>query len=293
MKQVNDDLLRRTRKYVFDYFFENCKAPVLEEVMREFEFSRQEGDSLLRALEESHHILLLPGTQRILMANPFSGITTPFEDYIGGKRYFVNCAWDTISLHVMVNRETEVRAFCHHCAEPIKLKLREGKEISSEPQSPVIFLSVPVAKWYDNLINTCSNNMVYFVSEGHRDDWLALHPGLEGESLTVEKMAEACAPLSKTRMNLDYSRPSADQLVAYWVSIGLRLLEAVMRWPFHSPYLATLSTFRPLRSHIRETISNIALPPARIRPLVRTLPRVFLPVPIRKEFLAVIFARCL
>jgi len=162
------DLLRRARKYIFDFFFENCCAPVLEEMMRRFHLGREEADSVLRALEASHHILLLPGTQRILMANPFSGITTPFEDMIGGKRYFVNCAWDTVSLHVMVDRDTDVEAFCHHCAEPIKLRLSRGKLVSSEPENPLIFLGVPVAKWYDNLINTCSNNMVYFASEDHQ-----------------------------------------------------------------------------------------------------------------------------
>jgi len=222
LKSFDDDTLRRVRKYIFDYFFEHSSAPVLEEIMRAFRLRRSEADSMLRALEASHHILLLPGTQRILMANPFSGITTPFVDTIGGKSYFVNCAWDTVSLHVMVERETDVSAFCHHCAGLIKLRLKKGRLVSGNPRNPLIFLSVPVAKWYDNLINTCSNNMVYFASEGHQREWLESHPGLKGETLTVEKMAEACAPLSRTRMNLDYVRLSPDELRAYWNSIGLR-----------------------------------------------------------------------
>ena len=46
-------------------------------------------------------------------------------------------------------------------------------------------------------------------------------PGLVGETLTVEKMAEACEPLSKDRMKLNYIRPSPKELMAYWSSIGL------------------------------------------------------------------------
>ena len=215
------DLQKHVRKYIFDYFYENCRAPVIEEIMRKFGLERKGAHHLLKALESSHHILLLPETQRILMANPFSGITTPFRDSIGGKTYFTNCAWDTISLHVMLDQDTDVSSFCHHCAEPIRIRLRRGKVASSEPEAPLIFLSVPVANWYDSLINTCSNNMVYFSSGEHRDRWLQSHPGLEGETLTVDKMAEACKPLSKDRMKLDYIRPSPKELVAYWSSIGL------------------------------------------------------------------------
>ncbi len=216
------DLLRRARKYVFDYFYANTYAPVLEEIMREFHLDREKADSLFKELEASHYILLVPGTQRILMANPFSGVTTPFVDTIDGKRYFANCAWDTVSLHVMLNRDADVAAFCHHCAEPIRFKLSHGKRVSGTPENPLIFLSVPVAKWYDNLINTCSNNMVYFASKQHQEEWLRAHPALHGETLTVEKMAEACRPLSATRMDLDYTRPTASELTAYWNSIGLK-----------------------------------------------------------------------
>jgi len=216
-----EELQKHARKYILDYFHEDCRAPVLEEIMRRFRLERREAHDLLKVLESSHHILLVPQTQRILMANPFSGITTPFRDSIDGKTYFTNCAWDTVSLHVMLGRDTEVASFCHHCAEQIKIRLSRGRMASSEPEAPLIFLSVPVANWYDNLINTCSNNMVYFSSKEHRDRWLESHPGLVGETLTVEKMAEACKPLSKDRMKLDYVRPSPKELMAYWSSIGL------------------------------------------------------------------------
>ncbi|MDA4128198.1 MAG: alkylmercury lyase family protein [Thaumarchaeota archaeon] len=216
------EIQRHVRKYVFDYFLENTRAPVLEEVMQKFQVSREAAFSLLKELEASHHLLLLPGTQRILIANPFSSITTPFKDYIDGRTYFANCAWDTISMHVMIGRDTEVESFCHHCSEPIKIRLSEELVVASDPKDPLIFLSVPVSKWYDNLINTCSNNMVYFSSEAHLNWWLAAHPDLKGEAVTVPKMLQICQPLSRRRMELDFERPSTAVLMAHWESIGLR-----------------------------------------------------------------------
>lgn len=189
--------------------------------MQNFGLSREAAFGRFKQLEADHHILLVPGTQRILMANPYSAVNTPFRVYVGERQYFANCAWDTVSLHVMLDKDTRVESYCHHCAEPIGILLRGGKVVSSLPKSPLIFLSTPVANWYDNLINTCSNNMVYFSSEDHLKRWLIENPQLHGEALTPGKMAEVCKPLSRGRMALDYQRPPKEEIMAYWDSIGM------------------------------------------------------------------------
>jgi len=175
--------------------------------MQRFKLTRKEAFESFRELEADHHILLVPGTQRILMANPYSAISTPFRVYVGSRRFFANCAWDSISLHVMLELDARVESFCHHCAKPIEVSLSKGEVKSSKPSSPLIFLSTPVSKWYDNLINTCSNNMVYFSSKDHLNRWLEENTNLRGESLTVENMVDVCRPLSRGRMNLEYQRP--------------------------------------------------------------------------------------
>ena len=213
---------RATRKYIFDHFYEFTTAPPLEEVMQRFKLTRKEAFNRFRELEADHHILLIPGTQRILMANPFSAVSTPFRVYIGSSRYFANCAWDSVALHVMIEKEARIASFCHHCADTIEITMNGGEVKSSQPSAPVIFLSTPVANWYDNLINTCSNNMVYFASKEHMNHWLMENPKLKGEALTVEKMSEVCRPLAKGRMSLEYERPPKEELMAYWDSIGLR-----------------------------------------------------------------------
>jgi alkylmercury lyase-like protein len=211
-----------TRKYILDHFFEYTTAPPLEEVMQRFGLSRKEAFSSFRDLESDHDIVLVPGTQRILMANPFSAISTPFRVIIGTRRYFANCAWDTVALHVMLKTEARIVAFCHHCAELIEISVVGGEVRSSKPPSPLIFLSVPVAGWYDDLINTCSNNMVYFASKSHLDHWLAENPRVKGEALTVEDMVKVCRPLALGRMSLDWQRPSKEELMAHWDSLGMK-----------------------------------------------------------------------
>jgi len=209
------------RKFIFDHFYENTTAPTVEEAMARFGMARRDAFETFQGLESDHHILLVPGTQRILMANPYSAVATPFRVFAGKRRYFANCAWDTVSMHVMLDTDARVESFCHHCAEPIEISLSNGVVTSCTPKNPLIFLSMPVARWYDNLVNTCSNNMVYFASKEHMSNWLSANPKLKGEALTVEKMAEVCKPLSDGRMNLDYERPPKEKLMEYWDSLGM------------------------------------------------------------------------
>lgn len=58
---------------------------------------RQVAASLER-LEAQHRIALLPGTHRVWMAHPFSGIDTGYRAHIGTRSWPANCAWDALAI---------------------------------------------------------------------------------------------------------------------------------------------------------------------------------------------------
>jgi Alkylmercury lyase len=214
--------VKELRKYIFDCFVATARPPLLEEIMAQYSWSRDEGFSRLQELQGAHHILLLPGTQRILMANPFSGLPTPFRARTERHEYYANCAWDAIALHVVLDQDVSVSSFCHHCGEGIHFSLRNGRLVSPEGRDVLVFLQTPVARWYDNLLLTCSNAMVFFHSQQHLEEWRAAHPDFSGESLTIERMIDVVTPISKGRTCLDYRMPSREELMGHWDSIGLR-----------------------------------------------------------------------
>jgi hypothetical protein len=218
---MTETSLRELRKYIFDRFLETTRAPLIEEIMQQFELGRDETLSRLLELQAAHHVVLLPGTQRILMANPFSNLPTPFRVSSGSTQYFANCAWDATALHVMLDREVRVSSFCHHCGDRIELDLARGRNASDRGQEVLVFLGTPVSKWYDNLVITCSNTMVFFASRDHLNDWQRTHPGPAGQVLTVDQMIAVVTPISKGRATLEYQMPSKDQLMAHWDSLGL------------------------------------------------------------------------
>src|SRR5438132_14251389 len=120
------NLLKNVRKYIFEHFEEHAIAPVLEQIMQKFGLDRASAFNALVELQSARHIALLPGTQRILMAFPFSSIVTPFRVRIAGKDrdYFANCAWDAVAYNVALGKEQWISSYCHHCTDDSMILIR-------------------------------------------------------------------------------------------------------------------------------------------------------------------------
>ena len=68
---------------------------------------------------------------------------------------------------------------------------------------------------------TCSNNMVFFSSRQHLDDWKKSNPVTGGEALTIEQTLKLSIPFYRDKTKIDYARPSRDQTIAHFKSLGL------------------------------------------------------------------------
>jgi hypothetical protein len=218
---AGQDLPQRVRKFVFDRFLERGEPPVVEEVMTEFSLSREEATDALRGLEAARHIALVKGTARILMAFPFSAVATAFRVNVGDRRYFANCAWDAVAFHAMLGQEIHVESFCHHCAAPITIELRDGRAVRVEPEGAIVYLALPAAQWWDDIITTCSNTMVFFASPEHRDASTLCASAEAGASLTPDQVHALSVPLYTTRMELGYTRPPKQVLLDHFSTMGL------------------------------------------------------------------------
>jgi hypothetical protein len=158
------------------------------------------------------------------MAFPFSSIVTPFRVKVAGKdkEYFANCAWDAVAIHVALGKEQWISSYCHHCSEDIKIHLKDQRRVSAQSDSqPLVYLALPASKWWENILLTCSNNMVFFRSKYHLDEWKRSGSVTGGEALTIEQTLRLSVPIYKDKMSLDYARPSREQTIAHFQSLGL------------------------------------------------------------------------
>src|SRR6266852_4354034 len=158
--------------------------------MGKFRLDRASAFMVLVDLQSARHIALLTGTQRILMAFPFSSVVTPFRVKVAGKdkEYFANCAWDAVEIHVALGKEQWISSYRHHYSEDIKIPLKDQSPASKQSDiKPMVHLALPASKWWENILLTCSNNMVFFSSKDHLAEWIKSGGSTGGEALTIEQ----------------------------------------------------------------------------------------------------------
>jgi Alkylmercury lyase len=93
-----NDFERHVRAAVYASFREQSRPPSAAELSDTLEATPKEISSALRNLAEEHCLVLLPDTESIWMAHPFSGIKTDFVVSIGDRQWFANCVWDGLSI---------------------------------------------------------------------------------------------------------------------------------------------------------------------------------------------------
>jgi hypothetical protein len=218
---IEPTLDQRVRLSIFERLAESSRPPVVEELMAEFGLSRPDAVAAVGRLADARHIALVKGTARILMAFPFSAIATPFRVEASGREYFANCAWDAVSFHAMLDRDITIDSFCHHCGQQIHIEFSAGKATAVEPAATIVYLALRPSEWWEDIISTCSNTMVFFCSVEHRDaSGLAATPD-SGASLTPDEVHALGIPIYGRKLSIDYERPGRDELNAHFESLGL------------------------------------------------------------------------
>lgn len=218
-----DSVARSVRQFVYEFLRETSSPPVLEQVMRRFALTRAEARAAFDEIQHHKQIVLLPGTERILMAHPFSAIPTPYrvtaED---GRTYFANCSWDSIAIHVALGIDVRIDSFCHQGGETIVIELAHETVKSVQPEGTMVYLALPAARWWQDIIHACSNTMVFFSSRDRLDAWLTLNRIEQpGEALTIEQAIDLSRPIYAGKMEADYERPSPADLQHHFETMGL------------------------------------------------------------------------
>jgi hypothetical protein len=195
---------------------------VAEELMRDFSLSRAEVGDVLGEVAAARNIAVVKGTLRILMAFPFSAIATPFRVHARARDYFANCAWDAVAFHAMLGEDdVAIDSFCHHCATAIRIELSGGRATVVDPPETIVYLALRPTQWWEDIITTCSNTMVFFASPEHRDASDLCAPADQAASLTPDQAHALSIPLYGTRLSIDYIRPGRDELMAHFAALGL------------------------------------------------------------------------
>jgi hypothetical protein len=148
---MDENAIWRIRAIVYRHFAETSRPPTVDEAASRFALAPKEAVSAYEELHRRHALYLRPGTHEILMANPFSGVATPFRVYTNGRTYFANCAWDALGIPAALGTDAEIDAACAQSAEAIRLRVSEQQVESS---GALVHFLVPFRDWYQDLVST-------------------------------------------------------------------------------------------------------------------------------------------
>lgn len=148
---MDENELWDIRAFVYRHFADTTRPPNVDEVASHFALPHKEAVSAYEQLHGRHALYLKPGTHEVLMANPFSGVATPFKVHVNGKTYFANCAWDALGIPAALHADAEIEASCAQSGEPIHLRASGGEVRGSDALAHFL---VPFREWYSDLIST-------------------------------------------------------------------------------------------------------------------------------------------
>ena len=104
-----------------------------------------------RRLHDAHALVLDPDTGAIRMANPFSGVPTPYRVEADGRSWFANCAWDAFGICAALDVDGRIETECADCGESLAVEVRDRRP---DDESLLFHCVVPAAHWWDDIVFT-------------------------------------------------------------------------------------------------------------------------------------------
>ena len=144
-----DAFERRVRATVIQTLRDTGEAPTAATIAGLLGSEESRVSRTLHALANEHRLVLAPGTDRVMMAHPFSGIASDFLVTIGERTWFANCVWDGLSILALLGDGT-LQTHSPATGEPITLTVRDG---AVEGAAIVHFL-VPARHFWDDIAFT-------------------------------------------------------------------------------------------------------------------------------------------
>jgi hypothetical protein len=86
-----------------------------------------------------------PGTDLIVGFSPFSNLPTPYLVSVDGdQRWYGQCGVESLAVSwLFPGREVRVDARCPDCAEPMTVRMRDGRVLEAAPETIVAHVNVP------------------------------------------------------------------------------------------------------------------------------------------------------
>ena len=137
---------RPVRAHVIQTLYRTAVAPGVDETATALKVSQQQVVDALHSLAEQHRLVLLPGTDAVWMAHPFSAVATDFVVHAAGQRWYANCVWDGLSILGIVG-DGRLETHSPHTGAPVRFDVLDGQVTGDA----IVHFLVPARRFWDDI----------------------------------------------------------------------------------------------------------------------------------------------
>ena len=149
------ETLNRTYQTIMTSFIQTGRAPHFTEVGRTLGLPLEEARQTVRELVE----LGLPGiwqhpnTDYIESFAPFANLPTQYLIEVdGAQRWYGQCGFESLAVSwLFPGQDVRITCPCLDCGEEIRLRMRDGQLLETEPAGIVGHANVPFARWREDI----------------------------------------------------------------------------------------------------------------------------------------------
>lgn len=181
--KVSSSILHYT---IINFIIDKGYAPELDELANLLKTTKDNTVTALQHLQDNHGVVLHPNNSRIWVIHPFSLAPTNFLVHCEGKEWWGNCAWCSLGVAALVDREVTITTTLGANDKQIDVHIRDGQVVETDLW---VHFPIPMRNAWDNVIYTCST-MLLFESKEAIEKWCGKHRIAKGDVQPITKIWE-------------------------------------------------------------------------------------------------------
>jgi hypothetical protein len=220
-EKIDDAILQdKVRLKVNQFIFNNGFAPNTSQLSEMLTFPVVEIERGLSLLATNHAIVLHPNSYDIWVAHPFALFPTLFWVKSNNKQFWSNCIWCSFGIATLCQQEgkdCDILTRLNGEEDNLLLQIRKNELIQ---KNYVVHLPIPVKHLWDNVIYTCSMQIV-FENEQGVNDWCGRHNKQKGEVVPIEIIWDLAKIWYGNYMDEGFKRKTKETAEEMFASVGL------------------------------------------------------------------------
>ncbi|KAL6815451.1 Alkylmercury lyase domain-containing protein [Trichoderma sp. SZMC 28013] len=172
-------------EFIISSFLKTQRAPTVNDIATRFESDVATTRQGLQALAEYHGVVLHPKSDEVWVCHPFSATPTTCIVSSGDRKWWGNCAWCSFGVMHLAGGTSTFTTRTGAIGDEVTITARDGQLVDTEDF--VIHFPVPMTKVWDNVIYTCSVQLL-FRNEAEVEEWCATRGIAKGDVRPIKQV---------------------------------------------------------------------------------------------------------